>query len=163
MVDYIFGPQPAVDITTAQLVSQEGMSGSVYASEADAQSQTSPLSVTVAGGVPATTIAVSAFGQLPEFIVVDLYQVWWRSGDIIVHLMSFDGLLESVEATADAAELSKAAAESANSSAQALDAIRMKLAGSAVAQGANFWGVYPSGALPIPPNDGQYHWLLEIV
>lgn len=113
MVDYTFGPQPAVDITTARLVTQEGLSGSLYASEASAQSQTDPLTVTVAGGLSATVIGVSAFGQLPEFTVADLYQVWWRSGDVIVHLMAFDGLVANVGSLEASAVAAQAAAEEA--------------------------------------------------
>jgi len=112
MVNYTFEPQAAVDITTARLVAQDGLSGSVYASEVNAQSGTSPLTVTVAGGVTTTEIEVSSFGLLPEFTVADHAQVWWRSGDgAIVHLISFDGLQASVAAAAAAAQASAAAAE----------------------------------------------------
>ena len=98
MVNYTFAPQAAVDVTTARLVQQEGLSGSLYASQAEALSQTSPLTVTVAGGVSTTVLGVSSFGQLPEFTVADHFQVWWGPGNgIAVHLMSFDGLLTAAE------------------------------------------------------------------
>jgi len=163
MVNYTFGPQPAVDITTARLVAVGGLSGSLYASEVNAQSETSPLTVTVAGGVAATEIEVSSFGQLPEFTVADHYQVWWRSGDVIVHLLSFDKIVTAVEGSAASSQTAATAASAALASAQALDASRMKLAGGAVAQGAAFWGVWQQGFAPVPPNDGQVHWGLEIV
>lgn len=104
MVDYTYGPQPAVDITTAALVNVSGLSGSVYASEADANAETGALTVTLAAGVTSTLIPVSSFGLTAEFTVPDLFQVWWRSGVYVVHLMSFDGIVETVEANAAATQ-----------------------------------------------------------
>lgn len=120
MVNYTFAPQAAVDISTARLVAQEGLSGSLYPTEADAEAGTGALTVTVAGGLTSTTISASAFGQLPEFTVADHYQVWWKSGAYIVHLMSFDGLLEAAEAYATASVAAQAAAEQALTQLQAI-------------------------------------------
>lgn len=105
MVDYTYGPQPAVDITTAALVSVAGLAGSVHASEADANAGVGALTVTLAGGVSSTSIPVSSFGLTVEFTVPDHYQVWWKSGVYVVHLMSFDGIVDAVEAAAEATQV----------------------------------------------------------
>lgn len=101
---FIFGPQAAVDITTGNLVKQEGLAVTPYATEADAQAETNPVAVTLAGGVPSSTVSVSAFGQTVEFSHETYYQFWLRSGDYIVHVMSFDGIIELIEAAAATAE-----------------------------------------------------------
>jgi hypothetical protein len=163
MADYTYSPQAAVDIATALLITQAGASGMLYGSEADAQGETDPLTVTVAGGVVTTTISVSSFGQLPEFTVADYYQVWWRSGNAIGHLMSFDGVVAAVESNAGSAATSAAAAATSAAAAQALDSTRMALAGAAVASGGTFWGVWSVGNAPTPPNDGRIHWGFEII
>lgn len=110
-MDFIFDPQPAVDVATARLVNEDGISGSVYASEADAIAATSPLTVTVAGGITTTNIIVSSFGLTAMFIVADLYQVWWRSGDYIARLLAFDSIVQAVEANAASSAASASAAE----------------------------------------------------
>ncbi len=92
-MDFYFDPQPAVDTTTAELVKVDGLSGSVYASEADALAEAAPLTVTLAGGVSSSTITVSSLGHTVGFTVADHKTVWWRSGGgNIVRLVSFDGM-----------------------------------------------------------------------
>lgn len=103
MVDYNFGPQAAVDITTGNLVQSGGLSGHVYATEADALAETNALTVVVAGGISTTDIAVSSFGQTVQFIT-QYRRVWWRSGSVIVQLVSLDGVLEALDAVALAFE-----------------------------------------------------------
>ena len=152
MVNYTFAPQAAVDIDTAILATGPGLSGSLYGSEADAQSQTGALTVTVAGGVSATTISASSFGQLPEFTAVDHYQVWWRSGDVIVHLISFDGLLTAAEAYATASLAAQAAAEDALAQLEAIIA-----AGGGVGGGGG--GVTDHGGLSGLADDDHSQYL----
>lgn len=101
MVDYNHGPQTAVDITTGNVVQSSGLSGHVYATEADAQAETNALTVVIAGGVSTTDIPVSSFGQTAQF-VTQYRRVWWRSGTFIVQLISFDGVLEGLDAAAGA-------------------------------------------------------------
>src|SRR5687767_3165371 len=93
MVSYTFGPQPALDIATAQLVKDAGLVGQVYAEETGGL----PLSVTVAGGVVTTNVGISSIGQTQEFSVEGHAQVYWRSGPYTSHLMSFDGIFEAFE------------------------------------------------------------------
>ena len=99
MADYTFGPQAAVDIATGEIVQGEGMSGQVYATLADAEAETSPLSVVVAGGVSSTEISVSSVGQTALF-VTQHPAVYWRSGNYVVLLIAIDSLLDSAEKAA---------------------------------------------------------------
>lgn len=109
---YVFAPQAAIDVTTGRLVNESGLSGNVYGSLQDAQAEVSPLSVTVPGGIPSTEIPVSSNGQSGEFSDETHVQVWWRSGPYIVHLFSFDGLTETMEAAQLAAEAAASSADS---------------------------------------------------
>src|SRR5690606_2355619 len=90
----------AVSTETGNIVFQEGLTGSVYASQADAEAETNPLTVTAAGGVSTTTLAVSAIGQLPGFDHDTLHDVW-RSpgGGITVHLISWETILAGYESS----------------------------------------------------------------
>lgn len=97
MADFIFGPQAAVDIATGNLVQTDGLTGQVYATLADAQAETTPLTVTLAGGVSGTDVFVSRFGQSVLFISTAGYVVFWRSGDYIVMLLAIETLVDSAE------------------------------------------------------------------
>jgi hypothetical protein len=112
---FTFGPQPAVDVTTGLLVHQEGLSGRVYASRGEAEAETNPLEVTIAG-VVTTNISVSAIGQTQEFTPTteDIYQVWWSpGGGVVAHLFSFDGAIELIEGARADVAASAAAAQAA--------------------------------------------------
>jgi hypothetical protein len=109
-----FDPQAAISTETGNILFQEGLTGSVYASQADAETQTNPLTVTAAGGVPTTTLSVSPIGQLPGFDHDELYDVWWSPGDgITVHLIAWQGVLDTVEAAAVSAAASANSAQAA--------------------------------------------------
>jgi hypothetical protein len=126
MADYTFGPQAAVDIATGQLVKGDGVSGSVYGSEADAQAETSPLTVVVAGGISTTVVEVSDISQAVEFTATDHQEVWWRApGGPIAHLVSFDGFRDSLAAAATAAQNSAVSAQVAAEAAEDIVASSM--------------------------------------
>lgn len=150
MVDYVYAPQAAINIETGLLITQEGLSGSVYASEANAASQTSPLSIVVAGGVPTTTIAVSPIGQIPEFTVADRIEVWWSSGGgVVVHLVSFQGLRDLM------ASLESSAAASASAAAAAQAAAEAAAAGSSGTGSATWTGITGKPAT-FPPSSHSH-------
>lgn len=93
MADYIFGPQAAVDITTGNIVQTPGIVGQVYATLADAEAETSPLTVTLAGGVTSTDVPVSPLGQTVLFISTSGLAVYWRSGGAIVLLLAIESIV----------------------------------------------------------------------
>lgn len=101
---FIFDPQPAVDVSTGRLVAESGISGTVHASEADANADVNPLTVTVAGGVSTPNVPVSPFGLTAMFSHPTAYQVWWRSGAYVVRLLSFDSIVTAVEASSASAQ-----------------------------------------------------------
>lgn len=94
MADFIFGPQTAVDVATGDVVRSSGLTGKVYATLADAQAETSPLTVTLPSGLTSTDIPVSSFGQSSLFISTAGLAVYWRSGTYIVLLIAIESLLE---------------------------------------------------------------------
>jgi hypothetical protein len=89
-----FDPQAAISTETGNILFQEGLTGSVYETQADAEAQANPLTVTAAGGVPTTTLSVSPIGQLPGFDHDEFHDVWWSPGDgITVRLISWEAVM----------------------------------------------------------------------
>src|SRR5690606_3057911 len=112
---FTFGPQPAVDVTTGLLVHQEGLSGREYASRREAEAETNPLEVTIAG-VVTTNISVSAIGQTQEFTPTteDISAVaWGPGGGGVAHLFSFAVVIELIEGDRADVAATAAAAQAA--------------------------------------------------
>lgn len=108
MAAFIFRAQPALD-QDGNLV-KVGF-GSVYAIGDTAY--VNPLTVTKPGDVTGTQINVSQIGLTESFTIEGHAEVWWKSGAIVVHLASFSGALEAIEASRLAAESAAAAANAA--------------------------------------------------
>lgn len=126
--------------------------------------------------ISGSLLTVQAPSTVPSFYIdtatpSDVYLDWYHAGSGAQGPVKFEEALRGeVIATRVAAsnaaassDASNTAAQGALNAAQALDAVRMKLAGAAVAQGGTFWGVWSAGSAPVPPNDGGIHWGLEIV
>jgi hypothetical protein len=98
--------------------------------------------------------------EAPEAVYLDWYHAGSGArGPVYMEEVSRQAAINA----ATAASASNTAAQGALAAAQALDSTRMQLAGSAVAQGSAFYGVWTAGAAPTPPSDGKIYWGLEIV
>lgn len=109
MVAYIFRSQPAIDATGVLVTTG---SGQVF----EAASGGSALTVRdPQSGLNMTDIPVSSIGLTLAFEIDDLPEVWWRSGDFVVHLASVTGMRDvAVAAAASAAELAEGVVRSVN-------------------------------------------------
>lgn len=109
MVVYIFRAQAAIDATGNLVTSGTGQvfaapSGGTALTVRDPETQ-----------VNTTTVTVSGIGQTSTFEVDDLPEVWWRSGDFLVHLASVTGMRDVAEAAAaSAAALAEGVVRSVN-------------------------------------------------
>jgi hypothetical protein len=97
---YAFRPMPAID-QSGELVTSG--SGQVYA----AATGGSPLTVRNEAGVSITDIPVSSLGMTSYFEHDTIPEMYWRSGDFVVHVASVTGM----RLAADAAAASAAAAQ----------------------------------------------------
>lgn len=121
MTTYTFPPNAAV--SQAGLLITDTV-GQVYA--LDDTSYTTPLTVTDVNGLAKAAVAISGIGQTEIFRVEDQTSVMFKSGDLVSQIVSFDALLEQVEASADSARASADAAAlalavSASNTARAAD------------------------------------------
>jgi hypothetical protein len=113
VVTYIYRPQAAID-ANGELVTAG--SGQVFA----APTGGSPLTVRNSAGLNVTTIAVSSIGQTELFEIDDYPELYWRSGNYVVHIFSISSMRTATETASAAASAAQLAAETAASAAQTL-------------------------------------------
>lgn len=119
--------------------------------------------------IPSSLVTVTSTGDTPTVYIetetpASVYLDWYHAGSGERGPIVFEEQLrDQAESASASSSVSAAAATSALAAAEALDSVRMVLAGPAVAAGGTFWGVWNTGDAPVPPNDGRVHWGFEIV
>lgn len=106
MTTYLYQSQAA--ITPTGVLTAEG-SGQIFA--IDDVAYTTPLVVRDPVGNNMTEVPVSPIGQTSVFYIDDHPEVWWVSGGIPSHLVSWSSILESATASAASAQAAREAAE----------------------------------------------------
>lgn len=119
MATYLFSAQAAIN-QVGELVTSA--TGQVF--DPSDTGFTTPLVVTDVTGAAKTSIVVSGIGQTEIFYVEDRLRVLWRSGSTTSELVSFKGVVDTVEEARDAA---------ADSAADAAVAVSTSLAATAFA------------------------------
>lgn len=109
MADFWFEPVVAKDSDSDAIA--YGTSGSVYDPEDTGFAE--PLTVTLLSGAETNLLTIGALGVTPEFKTVDKPKVVFKSGPFEFTMVSYDGMVDAVEQSAEDTKAARAAAETA--------------------------------------------------
>jgi hypothetical protein len=115
MTWYLYKPQLALDGTTGALAH----SGVGQVAETGDPTASAPLTVYTLAGLPITDVQVGGDGLIQAFMIEDVPEALWVSGDYIVPIDSVTGMRIATEAAAVSAGNAQVAAETALSNVQA--------------------------------------------
>lgn len=131
---FTFGPGPAIDPNTGELIT--GATGNLYSDVAG----TVAVTDATINSVPVSSAVSDSNGIVPQIQHATIDTLYWVSGSITLVLTSSEGLRDAALASAESAQ--DAASEAAEIATRT-----MQLKGNATA-GVSFWGAFTEGTAP---------------